>query len=466
MYREGSIRPLVRFNRSQPVVNDYDNLTIPNGGGDWRELQQSSSMKSVIINNISDIRNHCSKACSDSTSTTSSSTTIASDMSIGDVKNIEEARRPKQEKHQQQQEKKHVYFHCSWPTVIFYKVTFMLCCFILIHCTIFFGSERSFYEYSDNNSTSTIIDTGSNNDYIRSSAPSHHGQYYWANKNELLTKQIVKNSEIAKKLHHELEVTTKEHLLSKNDRHATLHEIEQISNEKSIVQQKIQQYSKSSSLEKYGPGPHYVEIRVSFDPASSDNDSDIDYREEAIVVELASIDLMPHSVFLFLERVQNKLYDNFSFHINANHVIQAGPVPNFLHYSSSDVIATDNKNKNLPIPKINTNSLIAKSVQIHKQFEESGLINGLFQEYTDAYPHHEYTLGFTSNGPSFYINVENNHVAHGKSDHDHSDGESCFAKVVSGFDAVDRIHDSKVYSDSDWMKHTVAIQSMKIMNKN
>ena len=73
-------------------------------------------------------------------------------------------------------------------------------------------------------------------------------------------------------------------------------------------------------------------------------------------------------------------------------------------------------------------------------------------------------------GPDFYINVQDNSKIHGPGGQsnypDPSEADICFAKVVNGFNVVDRIHKERVKPGDDYMaiESNVAIVSMKIQN--
>jgi hypothetical protein len=135
----------------------------------------------------------------------------------------------------------------------------------------------------------------------------------------------------------------------------------------SDIQESIQKYSQKVVLAKYGPEPYHVEIQVAFDPngptLTRGSESDT-----VLVLKLAPLDQMPHSVHHFLEQVSQGLYDGCSFHRNAHHVLQGGPAPNFL--TPPD----------------------AKSLR--SRFKEAGLLHVMFQEYNEEFPHEEYTVGY------------------------------------------------------------------------
>lgn len=75
---------------------------------------------------------------------------------------------------------------------------------------------------------------------------------------------------------------------------------------------------------------------------------------------------MPHAVHMFLEQASRGLLDGCSFHRNAGHVIQGGPVANHLN----------------------------PGVNLMKPFKDADLASVIFQEYHEDYPHKKYTLGY------------------------------------------------------------------------
>jgi cyclophilin family peptidyl-prolyl cis-trans isomerase len=207
---------------------------------------------------------------------------------------------------------------------------------------------------------------------------------------------------------------------------------------KNKMRDSIQTMSRQRLIEKFGPGPHKVEVQLAFDP-----DSNLEGTANRIVLELAPADEMPHTVYWFLEQVHHGLYDKCSFHRNANHVIQAGPVGNFLTAPNEGLL---------------------------KKFKESGFESVLFQEYSSEYKHYKYTLGLAGRpgGPDFYINMKDNDRLHGpggQGGNDADDADPCFARVVEGFDAVARMHQSDIDEDGGYrhMRHNVAIQYMRLL---
>lgn len=314
-----------------------------------------------------------------------------------------------------------------------------------------------------------------------------------ADKTKQLKEKVEKNRAFERKMEKKVNDLQQEVLNSKKFKGDVQKQAEDDEKEKLEMQQKIQAFSKKLLIEKYGLGPHYVEMQVDFDPASKEEDQlskqNTDTRNR-IIIKLAPIDLMPHSVYFFLEQVYNKLYDGFSFHISAEHIIQASPVPNFSHYehlppsssftktppplsssSSSQqhhITVGDNTALINSIGTTNEVNLYKKSDQVFSNFINSGLKSVLFAEYSLRFPHVPLTLGFAGGGLSFYISKEDNSRSHGpvmdEKKGRYSDGEPCFAKIVLGFDAVKKIHELENHNDSVLLKHNVAIRSMRIID--
>ena len=179
-----------------------------------------------------------------------------------------------------------------------------------------------------------------------------------------------------------------------DQRHTAL--MEQIETLQGYVQEQSRQYV----LAEYGMGPHRVEFQVQL-PHKKNSQS-------KFVVELAPLDLMPHSNEIFLDMVANEAWDNtvFYHHLQHTHVLAAAPV-NFGTFE----------------PK-------------NHHWKALGYTGLSFPEYSGDWPHEEYTLGFSGKGPNFYINALDNSKNHGPGTQNHhdlaSDADPCFAKVVWG----------------------------------
>mmetsp|Transcript_13128 Transcript_13128/g.36926 ORF Transcript_13128/g.36926 Transcript_13128/m.36926 type:complete len:430 (-) Transcript_13128:1015-2304(-) len=204
------------------------------------------------------------------------------------------------------------------------------------------------------------------------------------------------------------------------------------------MQENLQLLSKKAVIEKFGPEPYNVEIFVRFDSHKGIPDGGY------ITLELAPLDEMPHAVYWFLEQVDRKLYDGTSFHRNAGHVVQGGPSTNFLSAEGE-----------------------TREDQV-RRFQDAGFHSILFQEYSPAFPHEKYTVGYAGRpgGPDFYISTQDNTKNHGpggQSNYDDpSEADPCFAKIVHGIDVVDRMHQSPV-KEGDYraMERNVPIVHMK-----
>jgi len=186
--------------------------------------------------------------------------------------------------------------------------------------------------------------------------------------------------------------------------------------------------SKLDAVKKYGGGDIRIKMDLVF-PTTTLEDGTVleDTGPHSIVMEMASLDLMPHSVYTFLEMISEGLLDGCSFIINAMHVLKAAPLP----YDGSPA------------------SIKAK------QFSESGLESVAFKEYSPEFPHKKYTIGFAADGsPSFFINSEDNSDIHV--------GDPCFAKIVSGFDTVRRL-DELPTRNGIWFENRVGIKKVYIL---
>lgn len=209
-----------------------------------------------------------------------------------------------------------------------------------------------------------------------------------------------------------------------------------LSKERKDLRQSIQHMSKTLQVEKYGRGPHRLEITVRFDSHLGVDDGGV------IIIELAPIDDLPHATYWFLEQVTRGLFDFTSFHRNPRHIVLAGVGPSFLTTP-----------ENMP------------SV---RKFEDAGFSSIMFQEYSNNFPHQKYTLGYAGRpgGPDFYINKLDNTLAHGpggqKGADDPNEADTCFAKVIDGFDIVDRIGNLPVKFESSILDVAVAIISIRL----
>lgn len=160
------------------------------------------------------------------------------------------------------------------------------------------------------------------------------------------------------------------------------------------VTEALQNATRRLLTRRYGPGPTY-KLKMSLRFPES-----LDGGDAALALETASIDWMPHAVHVFLDScVTRREPWKAAFHRNAGHVLQA--------------------------------------------FVRSPNAFGLaFQEYDARFPHKKYTLGFAGRpgGPEFYISTVDNTRNHGPgSQGSKTEADACFAKIVDGFDVVERM---------------------------
>jgi cyclophilin family peptidyl-prolyl cis-trans isomerase len=178
--------------------------------------------------------------------------------------------------------------------------------------------------------------------------------------------------------------------------------LEELNEYKQRMHTAIQVMSRHRLQQKFGKGPHRVEIRLQFDQASN---VDLQQGADRFVIELAPDSEMPHFVYWFLEQAERRLFDGATYHRDSFHVIHGDPI---------------------------------------SETEESGSENVLFPEHSSQFTHERYTLGYNGRpgGPDFYINLFNNIKTpgknHGPGGHN-DDADPCFAKIVDGFDAVERM---------------------------
>lgn len=183
----------------------------------------------------------------------------------------------------------------------------------------------------------------------------------------------------------------------------------------------VQNMSKLDAIEKYGPGPYRIEMELTF--------PDNQLGPTKFEIEMAPLDLMPHSVYTFLEMASLGLLDGCSFILNALHVVKAAPLP-------SDGSFNQDKGQ---------------------QFVANGLESVAFREYSSQYPHKPYTVGFAADGtPSFYINTDDNTEIHV--------GDPCFGTVVSGIETVKRLEASPT-RNGIWFENRIGIKSAKVLEQ-
>ena len=97
-----------------------------------------------------------------------------------------------------------------------------------------------------------------------------------------------------------------------------------IKNQVLILQERIQTESRREARDKFGPGPHKIEVALEFpgQPKHDDNGKVLPYKFH---LEMASLDDVPHSVQLFMEQVYHGLWDGCAFVWNPDHLMLASP---------------------------------------------------------------------------------------------------------------------------------------------
>eukprot|EP01038_Epipyxis_sp_PR26KG_P007744 gene7744-10521_t len=148
----------------------------------------------------------------------------------------------------------------------------------------------------------------------------------------------------------------------------------------------LQHVLPSFLLMKYGAEPYRIEMVIQFPDSMKSDTSPI---EETITFNLGPSNLVPYSIYYFLEVVDN--WKTGAFHRNAGHVLQA----------------------------------LART-----KSKMSGLA---FQEYHPDWPHAKYTLGYAGRpgGPEFYISTEDNTRNHGPgSQGSKTEADGCFGKIT------------------------------------
>lgn len=191
------------------------------------------------------------------------------------------------------------------------------------------------------------------------------------------------------------------------------------------LQKRIQKESHRLVLERFGDGPFHVKFSLKMP----------DEEEEVFfIVETAPVDIMPHSVHVFLEQVKHGLWNRSKFTLNASHILQVSPLKK-------------------------------------KLFREAELDSLSFQEYNKSFTHKKYTLGFTGRpaGPEWYINKVNNTQNHGPGGQAHhvleEEAEPCFAKVVEGFETIDILGMQPTAGSNSVLKKSIQIVSAELLGK-
>jgi cyclophilin family peptidyl-prolyl cis-trans isomerase len=159
-------------------------------------------------------------------------------------------------------------------------------------------------------------------------------------------------------------------------------------------------------------------------------------------VELAPLSVMPHAIFTFLDLVDLQLYDGTAF-------------------IAADANRIEGGSPNHADPE--------QSVKLHQRYAKFGYNRSPlgFNEYSDEYPHTQYTIGFSGSpiaGPTLAINLGNTTAARGPDEYGmHAD--PCFGKVVSGFDTLKRISEAPRAANGYRLAMNVQIETVRLKKK-
>mmetsp|Transcript_14285 Transcript_14285/g.25500 ORF Transcript_14285/g.25500 Transcript_14285/m.25500 type:complete len:607 (+) Transcript_14285:163-1983(+) len=199
------------------------------------------------------------------------------------------------------------------------------------------------------------------------------------------------------------------------------------------MKDKITFRSRQAVLDEFGPGPHYVRLIFAF-PSFPVN--------ESILLELAPLDIMPHTIHTFLRMIKERMYAEGTFILSRDHIVVGGPVD--LHN--------------------NENNQILEQRMIRQGYFPDGAL--LFMEYTPDYPHVQHSVGFNqAGGPVFYFNMKDNtelHAPHNGEGGGNKEGDPCFAKIVEGFDVAKRI--AQLREGEGELETSVYIKDTQVVN--
>ncbi|KAL7510491.1 hypothetical protein ACHAXN_007392 [Cyclotella atomus] len=191
---------------------------------------------------------------------------------------------------------------------------------------------------------------------------------------------------------------------------------------------KLQQATREMIQLRYGDIEKDKRYRVRLDLEFQSTIPVLDFEEKgkdgSLLIELAPTNLLPCSVYNFLEIART--WKGGAFHRNANHVLQA---------------------------------------KAHSEVKRSMP----FQEYSDEYPHVKGTIGYAGrpSGPAFYISILDNSKNHGpgsQQKHNPYEADSIIGTIIEGMnDIVPRIHTMPFHEfNKDRMKW-VLIRRMHVL---
>lgn len=198
--------------------------------------------------------------------------------------------------------------------------------------------------------------------------------------------------------------------------------------------EKIKFRNRKEVLEEFGPGPFFVKLTFAFQDSTEN---------ESVLIELAPLDLMPHTVHMILKMASKKLLSQATFLTAKSHILVLGP---------RDSYNRDN------------NAVLRDRMNYEGYFPNGAL---LFGEFTPEYPHTQYTVSFNKlRGPTFYINLKDNtrfHHSYYADDGRYMEGDTCFGKIVEGVDVIQRVLSMKKNSDGE-LETAVYLVDSQVVN--
>lgn len=146
---------------------------------------------------------------------------------------------------------------------------------------------------------------------------------------------------------------------------------------------------------RFGQGPYHVEFEVS-----------INGMKKFLTVETAPNNVMPHSVYFFMDMIDRKVWDSTVLLHDVDHIITAALMdPN----------------------DVDKEHLVEERLA--------------FAEYSHEFEHEEYTVGFAGTGPTFYFNIRDNTEHHGPNgggvQNKMDEADPCFAKIIIGGETME-----------------------------
>jgi len=165
---------------------------------------------------------------------------------------------------------------------------------------------------------------------------------------------------------------------------------------------KFQEAARALCLHRYGPQPYRLLMDVEFQESEAEPSLTTEDRYATLTIETAPLELVPYSVFNFLEIARG--YESGGIHRNAGHVLQAA---------------------------------------VKTRYVKQPLA---FQEYSPQFPHVKGTVGYCGrpSGVCWYVSIIDNSRNHGPGSQQNKnphEADANFGKVVGGMDdVVPRIH--------------------------